>query len=156
MLPYVLHHISEYHYKRRPDATRASFTMTAAWCLYTSCVHACNLSHHSTLLWGLLDAFTEIDHKVTRNVISMQSAATQHYLLLAPQSLDQVNFNLTHVVTLVFHLYTIIYEQVFCQFVQPIVGNTYVLHQYCPRLNLSIPSTTSSSFYTSSLPWLYF
>jgi hypothetical protein len=57
-LAYVPHHISEYHYKRRPDATRTSFTMTDVRCLYTSCVHTCNLSHHSTLLWHLLDALT--------------------------------------------------------------------------------------------------
>jgi hypothetical protein len=56
MHPYVLHHKSKYHSKRRPDATRTSFTMTAARCLYTSCVHDCNLSHHSTLLWTLLEA----------------------------------------------------------------------------------------------------
>jgi hypothetical protein len=41
----------------------------------------------------------------TRNVISVQTAASQHCLFLVLRSLDQVVFNLLHVVKVVFHTY---------------------------------------------------
>jgi hypothetical protein len=72
------------------------------------------------------EAFTEIDHDATRNVISVHFAATQPFLLLALRSIDEMNSNLTLVVTHVIHFYTIISEQVLCQFIQSIVGSTYV------------------------------
>jgi hypothetical protein len=39
MFPLVPYIISENLYKKSPDAARISFTMTAARCLYISCVH---------------------------------------------------------------------------------------------------------------------
>jgi hypothetical protein len=63
------------------------------------------------------EAFTEMGHDTTKNVIGVHFAATQPYLL-ALRSTNQVNSNLTHVVTLVIHFYTIISKQLLCQFVQ--------------------------------------
>jgi hypothetical protein len=77
-------------------------------------------------------AFAEFGHHTTRNVIYMRCAALQPCLLLAPMSSDQVISILKHVVTLVFHLYTIVLEQVLCEFIQPIVGNSYVFPSVLP------------------------
>jgi hypothetical protein len=88
------------------------------------------------------EAFTEINHDTTRNVIDVQFAATQPCILLALRSTYQVNSNLTHSVTLVIHFYTIISEQVLYQFVQSIVENTYVfpsvLHQIKSKYSIDI------------------
>jgi hypothetical protein len=100
--------------------------------------------------------FTDFGHDATRNVIDVQTAAPQPCLLLVPISSDQVISNLPHVVTLVFHLYTIVSEQVLYEFTQQLLGTLISFPQCCPELNPSIPLTASSSFDTSSLPWFYF
>jgi hypothetical protein len=61
----------------------------------------------------------------TRNVINMGTTILQPCLLLVSRSSDHVISSLPHVATLVFHLYTIIYEQVFYEFIQSIVENAY-------------------------------
>jgi hypothetical protein len=102
------------------------------------------------------EAFYEIDHDATRNVIDLQFATTQPYLLLALWSIDQVNSNLTHVVTLVIHFYTIISEQVLCQFIQSIVRNTYVFPLVLHWIKSLYSIDITFIIYTWSLPWFYF
>jgi hypothetical protein len=77
-------------------------------------------------------AFTNFGHDATRNVIDTRTAAPRPCLLLVPISSDQVISSLSHVVTLVFHLYTIVSEQVLCEFKQPVIGNTYVFPSVLP------------------------
>jgi hypothetical protein len=128
LVPYI---IPKNICKKSPDAARISVTMTAAWCLYISCVH------DSTLLWDLIDApttshdmlsvcartFIEIDHNGTKNVIELQYATSRPWHVLILWSPDHVISPPSHLVILAFHIHIIISMQVPCQFLEPIGPN---------------------------------
>jgi hypothetical protein len=157
LVPYI---IPINHWKKGPDAARTSFTMTIARCLYISCVH------NSTLLWDLFDApttshnvlsvcartFIKIDHDGTKNMINMQYATPRHWHVLILWSPDHVISPLSHLIILVFHIHIIISMKVLCQSIEPFAPNPPI---YSYWFNPIIPSTISSSFYTSPLPWFY-
>jgi hypothetical protein len=150
-------------YKKSPNVARMSFTMTAARCLYISCVH------DSTLLWDPFDvlttshhvlsvcarAFTEIDHDGTMNMNDMQYATPQPWHFLIPWSPDHVIFHPSHLVILVLHIHTIIPMKVPCQSLEPIVRNPHIHSSLPCGFSPIIPSIISLSFYKSSLPWFY-
>jgi hypothetical protein len=110
--------------KKSPDATKTSFIMTAARCLYIFYVH------DSTLLWDLFDApttshhvlsvcvrtFVEIDHDSTKNVIGVQYVTPWPWHVLIPWSPDHVIFDPNYLIILVFHIHIIVPMQVPCQF----------------------------------------
>jgi hypothetical protein len=164
MLPHVLHIISKNLYKKSPDAVKTSFTMTAARCLYISCVH------EFTLLWDLFDAlttshnalsvcariFTEIDHDGTKNVIDMHYATPRPWYVLIPWSPDHMIFHYSHLIILVFHIHIIIPMEVPCESLESIARNPHIYPSLPCRFSPIITSIISLSFYTSLLSWFYF
>jgi hypothetical protein len=82
----------------------------------------------------------------------------RHYTTLRPWhvqipwSPDPVIAPPSHLVILAFHTHIIIPMQASCQFLNPIAWNPRICLYWFSSTN---PSIFSSSFYTSSLPWVY-
>jgi hypothetical protein len=98
MLTYVPHIISKNHTKRSPDAARASFTMTAAHCLYTSWEHssclvttppgtwsACKLQLHD------LSLFKSCDLQIRWFPLSTTMSISYHYFWASPFPISRAN-----------------------------------------------------------------
>jgi hypothetical protein len=126
--------------KRNPNASRIrSFMVTACVCM-----HSVHVTEFSSLLllyseiflmhWSVFPdvliipatAFAKFGHNTTRNLITVRTIAPRPCLLLVPRLLDKVISKLLHVLKVVFHTHTILYDML--SIVAPIDSHRSILY----------------------------